>query len=276
MMHKISFLRPSPDSSLAFQERISSRNIRLSARLTVLLVLTSLSATPLLAGGPPKDAGLKLTWSDDFNGNKLDQTKWEYRTDSKLLSTQTPGNVAVNGGYLTIALRKEEVSGKAYSGGGVISRKAFHYGYYEARLKIEAGSGWHSSFWMMGYNGKDTLGQAATLEMDAIENKSDDLHSYGVNTHRWAISHIAAGHKDVQTPDLSKDFHVFGCEYAPDVVRYYFDGKLVQTVDWHGQPQGDVNIWLTSIAEAMGPAHGVDDAALPGKMLVDWVRFYSK
>jgi beta-glucanase (GH16 family) len=244
-----------------------------SAGLAALLVLVSL---PAFAAGPPEDAHRKLTWSDDFKGITLDKTKWEYRTDSKLLSTQTAGNVSVGAGYLTITLQKEEASGKAYTGGGVISRQAFRYGYYEARLKIEAGSGWHSSFWMMGYNGNDTHGEKATVELDVIENQSKDLHSYGVNTHRWAISHIAAGHKDVPTPDLSKDFHVFGCDYAPDIIRYYFDGKLVQTVDWHGQPQGDVNIWLTSIAEAMGPNHGVDDTALPGRMLVDWVRFYSK
>lgn len=240
------------------------------------LILASMSASPLLAYGPPNNLGLKLTWSDDFNGDKVDETKWEYRTDSKLLSTQSPGNVTVKDGYLSIALKKEDLNGKPYTGGGIITRSTFRYGYYEARLKIDAGSGWHSSFWMQRYNGKDTLGEKATLEMDVIENQSNNLKSYGVNTHRWAVSHIAAGHKDIETPDLSKDFHIFGCEYAPDVVRYYFDGKLVQTVDWHGQPQGDVNIWLTSIAEAMGPNHNVDDAALPGKMLIDWVRFYSK
>src|SRR5207245_163122 len=109
---------------------ITSRAAR-HVNLLALLIFAGLS--PLLAQGPLQGADYKLTWSDDFNGEKLDQTKWEYRTDSKLLSTQTPSNVTVNGGYLTIALRKEEVSGKAYSGGGVISRKAFRYGYYEAR-----------------------------------------------------------------------------------------------------------------------------------------------
>lgn len=269
-------LTSTSDSSLAPLKQHPTRKIKNLTRSASFLTLAWLSAAPLFAAGPPKDSGLKLTWSDDFNGAKLDPTKWEYRTDSKLLSTQTPGNVSMNGGYLTIALRKEDVSGKEYSGGGVISRKAFRYGYYEARLKIEAGSGWHSSFWMMNYNGKNTLGDKTTVELDVVENTSNDLHSYDINTHRWITSHIALGHKTVQTPDLSKDFHVFGCEYAPDVIRYYFDGTLVQTVDWHGQPQGDVNIWLTSIAQPMGPNHGVDDTALPGKMLVDWVRFYSK
>lgn len=244
--------------------------------LLFLFASTITSSSRLSAQGPPIGAGYKLAWADDFNGHTLDQAKWVYRTDSKLLSTQTPKNVSVQDGYLVIALRKEDAAGKSYTGGGIISRQAFHYGYYEARLKIEAGSGWHSSFWMMGYNGKDTAGNEATLELDVIENQSESLLSYGVNTHRWTPTHLAMGHKTVQTPDLSKDFHVFGCEYSPDVIRYFFDGTLVTTVDVKGQPQGDMNIWLTSIAEAMGPNHGVDDSALPGKMIVDWVRFYTK
>ncbi len=237
-------------------------------------------AIPLLAPSvfaqPPAGAGYKLAWSDDFNGKSLDSKKWEYRHDSKLLSTQTPNNVSVKDGMLVIALRKEEKDGKPYTGGGIISRKVFQYGYYEARLKIATGNGWHSSFWMMRYNGKDTFGDQRTVELDIIENQSNSLFSYGLNTHRWTPPHIAVGHKDVETPDLSKDFHTFGCEYAPNVVRYFFDGKLVETVDWTGQPQGDGNIWLASIAEALGPNHNVDDSALPGAMYVDWVRFYKK
>jgi beta-glucanase (GH16 family) len=194
-----------------------------------------------------------------------------------MLSAQLPENVSVRDGKLVIALQKSESGAKSpYTGGGVISRNAFRYGFYEARLKIEAGSGWHSSFWMMGYNGADTRGNKTTLELDAIENKSKSMFHYRVNTHRWQGTHQAMGGKSVETPNLSKDFHTFGCEYQPDVVRYFFDDKLVTEVDLHGQPQGDMNIWLTSIAEAMGSTNGVDDSVLPGRMLVDWVRFYTR
>jgi beta-glucanase (GH16 family) len=239
-----------------------------------LLLLLTLASPAAAVAGPP--SGYKLAWSDNFNGTSLDQAKWTYRTDSKLLSTQTPANVSVRNGDLVIALRKQDAGGMHYTGGGIISRQVFHYGYFEARLKIVAGSGWHSSFWLMGYNGVDTKGNKATLEMDIIENESQDLHSYTTTTHRWVPPHIARGHKTVSTPDLSKNFHVFGCEYAPNVVRYFFDGKLVQTVDLTGLPQGDVNIWLTSIAQAMGLAHDVGTRALPGRMIVDWVRYYKR
>lgn len=220
------------------------------------------------------DPGYKLAWSDDFDGNALDESRWQYRTDSKMLSTQMPGNVTVGNGFLTIHLRKEHAGEKAYTGGGIISRQPFGYGYYEARLKIIAGSGWHSSFWLMAYNGKDTTGSGS--EFDIIENQSKDLHYYEINTHRWTPTHMSTGTKGVYPSDLSHSFHIFGCEYMPNLIRYYLDGKLVATVDWTGQPQGKVNIWITAIAEAMGPNHGVDESALPGEMIVDWMRYYKK
>lgn len=245
-------------------------------RFAIFWLLAASLLAPFVSAQPPAPAGYKLVWSDDFNGTQLDLAKWEYRHDSKLLSTQTPNNVSVRNGMLVISLRKEPVGSKPYAGGGVISRRVFRYGYYEARLKIAAGSGWHSSFWMMRYNGNDTYGDQRTVELDIIENLSNNLFSYGINTHRWTPPHIEVGHKDIETPDLSKDFHTFGCEYTPNLIRYFFDGKLVGTADWAAMPKGDGNIWITSIAEPMGPSRNVDDSALPGAMYVEWVRFYKK
>jgi len=243
-------------------------------KYALLLFAFLLPTTSQAAPAPP--AGYKLAWSDNFRGHRLNTSKWQYRTDSKLLSTQLPQNVRLQHGQLVIDLKKTPAGGKQYTGGGIISRRTFHYGYFEARIKIAAGNGWHSSFWLQRYNGTDTLGDQATLEMDILENTSDNLSTYSVNTHRWVAPHIVVGSKNVSTPDLSRGFHIFGCEYDKDVIRYYFDGQLVNTVDWSGQPQGEVNLWLTSIAQAMGPHHAVDDTALPAAMYVDWVRFYTR
>ena len=97
--------------------------------------------------------GYALAWSDEFDGPTLDAAKWTYRTDSKNLSTQKPENVVVKDGLLRLTLKKEEAGGKNYSGAGIISRPAFKYGYYEARIKMPAGDGWHNSFWLMKHDG---------------------------------------------------------------------------------------------------------------------------
>jgi beta-glucanase (GH16 family) len=225
-------------------------------------------------GAPPE--GYKLAWADEFNGNQVDASKWVYRTDSKLWSTQLPANVQVADGNLVLVLKKEEAAGKHYTGGGVISRQTFAYGYYESRFKIEAGKGWHSSFWLMRHDGEGGTGTGkAELELDILENDSIDLTSYGITTHKWPAPHVQFGHKDVRTSSLS-EYHVLGCEYTRQEVRYFLDGELVQSSGISALPQGELNIWLTSIAANLGHTDMVDDSRLPGYVYYDYVRFYTK
>ncbi|MCX6628930.1 MAG: glycoside hydrolase family 16 protein [Candidatus Solibacter sp.] len=232
-----------------------------------------LSAGILCAEQP---AGYKLTWADEFTGSAVDTAGWGYRIDSKHWSTQKPENVSVANGYLVLCLKKEKAADKEYTGAGVISKQSFRYGYYETRFRIDAGKGWHSSFWMMGHDGSGSTGTAAPeLELDCIENDSIDLTSYGVNTHKWQGQHTSHGGKRIATPPLS-DFHIYGAEYTPQEVKYYFDGQVVQTVDISKLPQGDVHIWLTSIASYLGKTDAVDETRLPGRVEYDYVRFYTK
>ena len=76
-----------------------------------------------------------LAFSDEFTGARVDSTRWDFRRDSKALSTQLPANSTLKNGVLNVALKKETVGGKNYTGGGLISEDTLHYGYYEATLK---------------------------------------------------------------------------------------------------------------------------------------------
>jgi beta-glucanase (GH16 family) len=242
-------------------------------RISRLLAVGMLCGILSIAS-PPE--GYKLLWADEFNGSSLDHEKWGYRRDCKHWSTQLPANVSVAGGHLVLELKNERSAGMEYTGAGIISKPAFRFGYYEARFRIDAGKGWHSSFWMMGHDGSGGTGTAATeLELDVIENDSIDLTSYGVNVHKWQGKHQSIGHKKVAARSLS-DFHVFGCEYTPQTVKYFLDGQVVQTVDVSSLPHGDLHIWLTSIASHLGKTDAVDDSRLPGHIYFDYVRFYEK
>ncbi|HTJ78445.1 MAG TPA: glycoside hydrolase family 16 protein [Rariglobus sp.] len=229
----------------------------------------------------------QLSWADEFDGASLDTTKWDYRTDSKMWSTQLPANVQVSGGVLKLVLKKEPAGDKTHTGAGVISKKLFQYGFYEARLRVPPGAGWHTSFWMMQYDGKGgTNPGVAHQELDVIEQDSVNPKHYAVNVHKWMGGHFSFGGKAVRAPDLSADFHVFGCEFTSSVVKYFFDGALVQTVDLtkvakkDGTPveftPGDQNIWLTSIASSMGNTKEVDDSRLPAAAEFDYVRFFER
>ncbi len=248
----------------------------ISSAFTLLASASCLAQlTPLPSAPMP---GYKLAWSDEFNDVTLDRGKWDYRTDSKMWSTQKPENVSVANGTLRLAVKKEDAAGKHYTGAGVISKQAFKYGYYEARFKTPPGAGWHTSFWMMLHNGKGGTGATTSAqELDVCENDSVKRTSYGVNVHKWNPKpHVAMGGKGVQTPDLSADFHVFGCEFTPGTVKYFFDGKLVQTVPVSHFSHSKQNIWLTTIASSLGKTKAVDDSKLPAMAEYDYVRFYDK
>lgn len=231
------------------------------------------------------NAGYKLAFSDEFNGSALDLKKWLHRTDSKMWSTQLPANVKLANGHLVLELKKEDAQGKQYTGAGIISKAAYKHGYYEARMKIPPGAGWHTSFWLMKHDlSGGTAPKTACQELDVIENDSIHKESYSVAVHRWKGEHLVLGGKKVKSPDLSRDFHTFGCEFTPSTVKYYLDGELVQTVDVtkatekDGQTSvlehGDQNIWLTSIASHLGGTTAVDDHQLPSAAEFDYVRFF--
>jgi len=217
----------------------------------------------------------KMVFQDNFDGEKLNLNKWDYRTDSKHWSKQLPENVSVKDGLLYLAVKKQKADTMNYTGSGIISKKAFRYGYYESRFKIPTGKGWHTSFWMMFHDGSgSTLTKGACQELDVCENDSKQPFGFSNNVHDWNGKHTAVGAKEIETPDLSKDFHVWGCDFSATEVKFYFEGKLVRTVDVRNQELKDVHIWLTTIATWLGKTDAVDETKLPSAAVFDYVRFY--
>jgi beta-glucanase (GH16 family) len=230
---------------------------------------------------PP--AGYELVFSDEFNGDTIDTEKWGFRLESKMLSTQQRENISVKDGNLEIALRKESVRGKDYTGGGVISRETFVYGYYEARFKTPPAEGWHTAFWAMRKNFPDQPpGPPALLELDFCEQDGGDPHffSFGVinqsryhqkknrqswNAGRWVIE---------DAPDTSASFNVWSCEFTPEVTRFYFNGKLTKELSSAGFPHDAMSVWFSVIASKLKGDRWVDESKLPNAVLCDYVRVY--
>ncbi len=252
---------------------------------TFLFLALSGAESPLPSVREIASAGYQLAWGDEFDGDKVDDTKWLYRQDHGWGSAQTPANCVLKDGQLHLLLRKEKSAGKEYTGGGLITKREFAYGYYEARFKCPATAGWHTSFWLSSYDETKPghVGGLGLHEMDICEQDSWQ-HDHYTRTLWIRYPKDAAGKrpkiegwKHVETPDLSKDFHVWGCEFTPEHVRYFFEGKLVQDWDVSGYRTGNVRIWLSCIAANIGHKTGDPvDAELPASAVYDYVRFFGK
>ena len=225
----------------------------------------------------PSLGNCELTFEDNFDGTSINTNVWHYRTDSKHWSTQLPENVEVKDGFLYLNVKKQTANNLNYTGAGVISKQAFKFGYYESRFKIPAGAGWHTSFWMMGFDGSGgTSTGNAYQEIDVCENDSKNFTKYATNVHNWLGTHTSVWGQDVTTPDLRTEFHTWGCDFSPTEIRFYFEGNLVRTVDVSKQALNDNNIWLTTIGSYLGSTTAIDDTQLPSAAIFDYVRYYKQ
>jgi beta-glucanase (GH16 family) len=254
----------------------------MKTRTKYAATIIALALTCSARAEPPK--GYTLAWSDEFNGTEVDKSKWLYRLDSNWGSTQLESNVTVENGLLRIALKKEQARKKNYTGGGIITKKDFVYGYYECRFKVPATLGWHTSFWMSDYDesNPNKVGGLGLHEMDVCEHDSWKHDSY--TRALWMRKPKVEGQKPklegwkrIPTPDLTKDFHVWGCEFTPTNVIYFFNGQEIKNWDVSAYETGIQRIWLSSIAANLGKKTGDPvDSELPAYAEFDYVRFYEK
>ena len=121
-----------------------------------LILATALSAWAVAA---PPSRDYELMFEDNFDGGQLNEATWAYREGPRTSGTWINGlnrkeNVFLKDGNLVIRCQVETINGKTENtGGGVISRANFGYGYYETRSKpFMAGKGVHSAFWQAGGN----------------------------------------------------------------------------------------------------------------------------
>lgn len=126
-------------------------------------------------------------------------------------------------------LDKPDKNGQNYENittGAVINNTMFRYGYLEAKVKPGLASV-TGAFWLTG-------GKA---ELDIFELMGAPKQSHKQSKRKvWRIN-IIDWKSRVQTPvwktyndldwEVGEAFHVYGCEWAPDHVAFFGDGKLI-------------------------------------------------
>ncbi|MEK7405249.1 MAG: family 16 glycosylhydrolase [Acidobacteriota bacterium] len=236
-----------------------------------------------LAGTHPPP-GYVLKWSDDFDGGELDLSKWMYRTGTRLDSVNRPEAVSVASGNAIITMKREPLEGKDYTAGGIISKRKFRYGYYEGRVKMHGGAGWHQSVWAIATDrARTTPPPQLGTEIDGMEFDSDNSLEGHMGVILWRAN--GKNKRITCTPgvyrrplgfDATAGYHAYGFEWTERDVRFYLDGKLRCVLDYpfteHRHDR--VNFYLTSVAyERFGK---VDESKLPGRMFLDHAAFYER
>ena len=239
-----------------------------------------LQPAPAAHAAPP-GSGWTLVFEDTFDDGVIDTSKWKYRTDIRELSSQKAANVTESGGNAVITLKAETDRGKSYTGGGLITKQPFRYGFYETRVRINAGPGWHTAFWnKYAADGTTAFDPAAKTEIDGFEIDSVNPRNIRHNIFKWNGStptmHVTSGIYDVGF-DTSAAFHTYGFEWAETYVKYYVDGvlKATQTYTPQQYTHDYPHLWLSVVAAAYNGG-APDPGQLPAQVYFDYFRYWQK
>ena len=236
--------------------------------LAILLASTCFLSPSLDAQSAPQPHYV-LQWTDHFAGSALNTTTWNYRTDIKAKSAQLPANVSLDGhGHMAIALRHEPFAGQQFTGGGIVSKAAFRYGYFEVKAKTTTNPGWHSSFWLFAGDGATTYEPGGLTEIDDFEIDSTHSEIISMGRLEWLNAKATASQRCNAhfQPGYSTAaaFHTYGLEWTEEQIVYYLDGAKICTQDYPPTryTHDPLNIWLTAIGYASDvavtdPASGV-------------------
>lgn len=227
----------------------------------------STASTTSTAGLPSFVArDYKMTFHDEFDGTKLDTTKWGYQYGcfdpaqrSQAQYTDSPDNVSVRDGFLFLTARYSPTKTKwdgtqiprtckhgsvtydAPFTSGMITTKtkdgkvlyaAPGTGFYaEARIKLPSARPSWSAFWGTGTKGA----YPANGEIDVFESKGyDPTHLMSnVHTPRIGDPKKTTQHQGMMKGDTASsqsEFHTYGVRKTSDAIEFYFDGTLTHTV----------------------------------------------
>lgn len=155
-------------------------------------------------------------------------------------------NVTFEEGIMKLTIDSDGENAKPkWSGGEYRTRKFYHYGMYEVKMKPIKNDGVVSSFFTY-------TGPSDSNPWDEI-----DIEFLGKDTTRIQFNYFTDGvgqHEYIHDLgfDASEEFHIYGFEWLPDSITWYVDGEAVcQATDNIPSTPGKVmmNVW---------PGTGVD------------------
>lgn len=221
--------------------------------------------------------GYELLFADEFDGDRLDEANWRYRVGERgganmFRSLNRKENVSLSGGHLRVAVRQELIGGQLVNtGGGIISKHQFGYGYYECRsTPFMSGHGVHSAFWQAGGAPGKTN---SVFEIDAYEIDSKvrmACHNLYVHISPKPYKEVPWVHRANVPVRLDADgSYLCAYEYTPQGVLFYSQGEVVAKAEWNELTAAQC-LWLTAL-NGVGKVDGQ-----PGESTFDYVRYYAK
>jgi beta-glucanase (GH16 family) len=231
----------------------------------------------------PHDRGWQLVWSDEFDGETLDATKWKAEVscwgggnNERQCYTERENNVQVVNGLLRLIAQKEEWTGtnmppelsgtgsklktQPYTSGKIrsLGLADWKYGRFSARLKLPKGQGSWPALWMMPADndfGRWPLsGEIDIMEAVNLGALCEECGEDKTENHTQGALHFGDvspnNHYLVERtspPDGGSPgdgFHIYTIEWGEGRIQWFIDDVLFM--------RADAKDWYTTAPEAAG------------------------
>jgi len=243
------------------------------------------------------DGGWVATWADEFNGDAVDETKWNFEINgngggNNELQYYTKENATVEDGKLIITAKQESYLGKEYTSSRLTTKYKgdFLYGRIQVRAKLPSGRGTWPAIWMMptmsAYGGWPDSG-----EFDIMEYVGYDP-GYIHSTIHTDIYNGAIGTQigyPYYMDGIEDDFHTYDLIWEPGHMVTYIDDEQIGEFNYNAYYNQDFSydqvypfdqqfflILNLAIGGNWGGAQGVDTTIFPQTFEIDYVRYYEK
>ena len=232
----------------------------------------------------------KLDWSDEFQGDVLDKTKWIYddgapaNNEAQYYTKDRRENLDLVNGKLVIQALRDNWNGKGITSARITTKgkKSFLYGRIEARAKIPTGRGTWPAVWLLG-SVFPSIGWPECGEIDVLENVGFDPTAIHANIHTEAYNHVkhTAKGSTLNIPRPWEEFHTYAVEWYKDRLEFFCDDTRYFVFR---KESSDSKVWPfdkphflilnLAIGGDWGGQKGIDDTAFAHKFEVDYVRYY--
>jgi beta-glucanase (GH16 family) len=257
----------------------------------ILLFILPFLFIPVLSMGQCNE----LVWADEFNQEGLpDSTKWSYNVggggwgnnELQYYTDKRLENARVEDGKLIIEAIKESYQGSTYTSARLVTKMKGDWlnGTVEVRAKLPGGKGTWAAIWMMptdqAYGSWPSSG-----EIDIMEYVGYDKGRIYGTIHTKAYNHTLGTQKGSNTTltDETDTFHVYKVTWTQEQIEFYVDATKYYTfknqhTDYTTWPF-DKRFYLImnlAVGGDWGGSQGVDPAAFPARMEIDYVRVYQE
>ncbi len=240
-----------------------------------------------------------IAWADEFDGEKVDTSKWTYDVgnwgwgnyEPQYYTENREENARIEDGYLIIEAHKNDM-GQEWTSARLTTREkvSFKYGKIEFSAKVPAHKGNWAAGWTLGDDYIDELSWPYCGEIDILESVGFEMDNKTGNGIAHASAHSGAyyfklGNQPTATmpvKNMNDKFHTYAVEWTPEYIKAFVDGEHYFTYDdnstelsWPFDKPHNIILNL-AMGGGWGGAQGMDESITSQKMIIDYVRVYER